>query len=100
MVYKGHVENGAIILDEPADLPEGALVRVELAGVNVRVPGQAVPSLAESLSSVIGEGPRVCRETGPRTTTSTCAKNTGADEGCFRGYFVLPGVAQSEGPLA
>jgi hypothetical protein len=31
MVYRGHVENGVILLDEPAFLPDGAEVRVELA---------------------------------------------------------------------
>ena len=29
MVYRGHVENGVVVLDEPASLPEGAKVRVE-----------------------------------------------------------------------
>ncbi len=31
MVYRGHVANGVIQLDEPVTLPEGAAVRVELA---------------------------------------------------------------------
>ena len=30
MPYKGHVENGAIVLDEPADLRNGDKVRVEV----------------------------------------------------------------------
>jgi hypothetical protein len=30
MVYRGHVRNGCIELDEPASLPEGANVRVEV----------------------------------------------------------------------
>lgn len=30
MLLKGRVENGAIVLDEPRPLPEGARVRVEL----------------------------------------------------------------------
>ena len=29
MTYKGHVENGKIVLDEPAELADGDLVRVE-----------------------------------------------------------------------
>lgn len=29
MTYKGHVENGVIVLDEDAELPEGTAVRVE-----------------------------------------------------------------------
>lgn len=28
MIYKGHVENGVIVLDEPAGLPEGCEVEV------------------------------------------------------------------------
>lgn len=31
MTYRGHVEKGAIVLDEPAELPEGAEVTVEIA---------------------------------------------------------------------
>jgi len=31
MTYKGHVQNGAIVLDEPTRLPEGAPVKIELA---------------------------------------------------------------------
>ncbi len=30
MVYTGHVQNGVVVLDEDAQLPEGAAVRVEL----------------------------------------------------------------------
>jgi hypothetical protein len=31
MAYRGHVRNGVVELDEPASLPEGAEVSVELA---------------------------------------------------------------------
>jgi hypothetical protein len=31
MTYSGHVKNGQILLDEPADLPEGASVKIEIA---------------------------------------------------------------------
>jgi hypothetical protein len=30
MVFRGHVKNGVVLLDEPAVLPEGAEVQVEL----------------------------------------------------------------------
>ncbi len=30
MTYKGHIENGSIVLDEPATLREGARVQIEL----------------------------------------------------------------------
>lgn len=29
MTYRGHLENGVVVFDEPAPLPEGAKVRVE-----------------------------------------------------------------------
>jgi hypothetical protein len=31
MSYRGHIENGVVVFDEPAALPEGAEVRVEPA---------------------------------------------------------------------
>jgi hypothetical protein len=32
MVYRGHVKNGVVVLDETVNLPEGAEVNVELPG--------------------------------------------------------------------
>jgi hypothetical protein len=37
MTYRGHVRNGQIMLDEPARLPEGAPVSVEVLGNGVRI---------------------------------------------------------------
>jgi hypothetical protein len=48
MTYRGHVKNGVVVLDEPAELPEGAEVRVELAE------DAAGPTLAEKLAPFIG----------------------------------------------
>ena len=31
MAYRGHVENGAIVLDEPVGLADGAIVKIVLA---------------------------------------------------------------------
>jgi len=31
MTYQGHVENGAVVLDEPVTLPDGAKVEVTIA---------------------------------------------------------------------
>jgi len=28
MTYRGHIENGSVVFDEPATLPEGAVVEV------------------------------------------------------------------------
>ncbi len=30
MTYKGHIENGMVVLDENANLPDGALVTIQL----------------------------------------------------------------------
>jgi len=48
MTYRGHVENGVIVLDGTATLPEGAQVRVELADKARR------PTLAEKLAPFVG----------------------------------------------
>jgi hypothetical protein len=42
MVYLGHVRNGAVVLDTPSVLPEGAEVRIEIV-----VASNDVPSLDE-----------------------------------------------------
>ena len=48
MAYRGHIENGTVVLDEPVDVPEGTAVTVEpLEPVRV-------PTLAEQLGDVIG----------------------------------------------
>ena len=36
MIYRGHVKNGVVLVDEPAALPEGAEVRVELVQPRAR----------------------------------------------------------------
>jgi len=57
MSYRGRVKNGAVVLDGPVRLPEGAAVRVEL--VEADEEAQRLPTLAERLKDVIGivEGP-------------------------------------------
>ena len=55
MVYQGHVENGTVVLDSPATLPDG--VRVEIAVIEERDGEQvsdSVPSLYDRLKSVAG----------------------------------------------
>lgn len=41
MTYKGHVENGVVVLDDPTRLPEGAEVRIEF----VTAPQHPAPEL-------------------------------------------------------
>lgn len=48
MSFRGHVRNGVVVLDEPADLPEGAGVCVERVGRK---------TLADRLRNVIGSAP-------------------------------------------
>lgn len=42
MIYRGHVRNGCVMLDNPAILPEGAAVCIELT-----VPGPATREASE-----------------------------------------------------
>ena len=44
MTYKGHVENGMILADEPVDLPDGTVVRFEVARLT-RLPPAMLMSL-------------------------------------------------------
>jgi hypothetical protein len=34
MTYRGHIRNGVAVLDEPAQLPDGTVVRVEVERIN------------------------------------------------------------------
>jgi predicted DNA-binding antitoxin AbrB/MazE fold protein len=48
MVYKGHIENGVVVLDESVSLPEGTQVQVE------PVETENIPTLAEQFKDIIG----------------------------------------------
>lgn len=55
MTITGHIENGTIVLDEPVALPEGALVKIELAEDDSRATsGEASVPFAERYSAFIG----------------------------------------------
>jgi hypothetical protein len=56
MVYRGHVVNGLVKLDESVQLPEGAEVNVELVGSTGESPAEQeeVPTLYERLRSLAG----------------------------------------------
>lgn len=57
MTLNGHVLNGNIVLDEPRDLPEGAVVRVEIVSGEMCAPQQGrddSPTLLERLEPVVG----------------------------------------------
>jgi len=51
MTYKGHIKNGAVVLNEPVRLPEGAEVDVAL-----RAPDSPPPTLYEQFADLIGAG--------------------------------------------
>ena len=56
MIYRGHVENGVIRLDNATALPEGAQVEVRL--VADRAPAELqeeAPTLYERLKDVVGK---------------------------------------------
>ena len=55
MTYKGHVENGAIVLDDRVELPDGVLVTIELAGDSAKEDGGSAPSFVERYAAVIGK---------------------------------------------
>jgi hypothetical protein len=52
MTLEGHVENGQIVLDEPARLPEGSKVRVEVLVSPPAAPEKA--SLYDRLKPFVG----------------------------------------------
>ena len=53
MTYRGHVQNGVVVFDEPAGLPEGAQVRVEVLP-NEPSSSDQPATLNERLRAVIG----------------------------------------------
>ena len=56
MSYRGHIENGAVVLDEPVDIPDGTVVSLE---VLERPPGERKQDMSVSdydrLESLIGK---------------------------------------------
>jgi hypothetical protein len=55
MTYPGHVQNGAVILDEAIDLPEGARVTVALAEESASLLDDlSLPSLYDQFQSFMG----------------------------------------------
>ena len=43
MTYRGHIKNGQIALDDPAHLPEGAAVEIEVLEEKSRITSPANP---------------------------------------------------------
>jgi hypothetical protein len=55
MALRGHIENGAIVLDEQVSLPEGAAVEVLIVAPPAPPTSEAeLPTVAETLKDFIG----------------------------------------------
>jgi len=54
MTYRGYVKNGAVVLDPPAELPEGAEVKVDVVGLPCDADEAEGPTLYEQYKDVIG----------------------------------------------
>jgi len=55
MVYHGHIKDGRVVLDEPANLPEGAAVSVEVVVAPVIKPEDGRPTtLGQRLMKLSG----------------------------------------------
>jgi len=52
MTYKGHIENGVAVLDEPVSLQDGTLVLIKVAAEDR---ARSNRPLSERLSSIIGK---------------------------------------------
>jgi hypothetical protein len=51
MAYMGHVKNGAIVLDDPMELPDGTVVRIELPSAGA----DSGTSFTERFAEVLGQ---------------------------------------------
>ena len=48
MSFQGHIENGAVVLDEPVSLPNGTAVRIEPLEVSREQPKSLGPVVADT----------------------------------------------------
>lgn len=56
MVYRGHVREGKVVLDEPVVLPEGAAVAVHVEPLELATDDDdSMPTLYEQFESFIGK---------------------------------------------
>jgi hypothetical protein len=56
MVYRGHVENGMVRLEDAPMLPEGVRVEVRVLAEDAPLKGEEeIPSLYERLKDVVGK---------------------------------------------
>ena len=55
MIYRGHVRDGIVVLDDDVRLPEGAPVNVEPVETAVSPDEAELPTLYERLKEVVGK---------------------------------------------
>ncbi len=63
MTYKGHIRNGAIVLDEPVPLPEGVPAKIELAIGLSSFGEEDGPSIGERYAEVLGKASSLPEDT-------------------------------------
>jgi len=54
MTYKGHVENGVVVLEEPAALPEGTMVEVVALGAPPSAEEPEARSFSDRVKHLVG----------------------------------------------
>lgn len=55
MVYRGHIKDGQIVIDEPCTLPEGTEVQVHVVAEGAPIKGEEPqPSLYDRLKPLVG----------------------------------------------
>ena len=54
MIYRGHVENGIVLLNDDARLPDGTVVNVEPVEAAASADEAEIPTLFERLKDVVG----------------------------------------------
>lgn len=55
MTYKGRIENGAVVLDDGAQLPEGAVVAVTMVDLAETSPQADTPTIWQKLTELARE---------------------------------------------
>jgi hypothetical protein len=54
MTYSGRIQNGAVVLDEPLQVPDGTEVRVEVVTGDAAPPTEEGPSFSERYAEIAG----------------------------------------------
>ena len=88
MTLQGHIKNGAIVLDQPQELPEGAAVQVEVLEPGVKPEPLDGPTLLDRLRACLhiskldrDDSPLPCQS--PHFADKTEVKSFG--RACFHG---------------